>query len=371
MLRKSEIDFLYLLNLGTRQSFDNAHIIEKLDLEKIYKIAVHSGLSAYLNYVLEKNGIRNDKFLYSRDRIIAYQIQLDLQEKWLDALLSKNNISYYPLKGMKIKDCYPEFALREMGDLDILVDKSNRVRIKELLLSNGFYSSDDNLSGYHDSYKNYQFEIEAHYQLINGGLSTFWKKFNKIAKDNAKHIDGSSRYELSIEDQYIYILMHAYKHHILKGVGVRFLLDIFYYRKNYLDQMDQKYIEETMNKLKLSEFEKEMVSVADLLFKNDLRETEINEEFETLLANFIRSGAVQGSQRDGQIIEKHQEISGKSFLEIFVYSLNKLDENDKWYAFHNYFAYKQKWFRPLYLFYISVKKFINNPYDFILTYGVK
>ena len=365
---KNNIDFLKLINYGTRQVTDRAETINTFDLKAINKIGKKCAMTSYINHVLENNGIRNDIFVNSQDMVIAHNLKLQSEAEMLFAYLDKEKIRYTPFKGYVVRDIYPAFALREMGDLDVYVDKKNLSIADSYLLENSFTVHKD-LDDYHYAYFNNIVIIELHYRFNYGGLNRYWNKFIRNIEKRLVNKEGTYRYDMSIEDEYIYSFMHAYRHIYSKGLGFRFLLDIFYFLKSYQEKFNWNYINDWISKLELSEFHDETLELVDLLFVEDFDENRLSEKQQTLLEDYISNGAYQGARKDGQIISNLKDVAGKSWLYIYKYSLKELEKNDKWYAFHAPFAYRHRWYRPIALFIISVKKVLDDPIGISIRYG--
>ena len=368
-LNKSMREFLMLLYYACQDKKDVSKKIKDYDLDDIYDICFSTGLTALVDYILEKNNIIDSKFIDTRDIIIAFSIMFNYEIEQLCDYLEENKVKNILVKGMAIRNTYPNEYLREMGDCDILIEKANREIVKNYLLSQD-YSDGSDIDNYHDAYILNNMVIEVHYLLIEGGLNNKWKAFNQQAMDNSIALDGKQYcHQLNINDHYIYLIQHGYKHEILKGIGIRFLLDIWFYRKYYKDDLDYEYIDKTLSEMEILDYERHVYELAQLLFEKGIDNIDLDEDLEKEIVLYILSGANNGALNDGQIIQNVDEVKGKGWLDIYLYSLKQLDDRPKWYAFHSPFAYKHKWYRPIYLFGLSVKKVLNNPIKILDLYG--
>lgn len=68
------------------------------------------------------------------------------------------------------------------------------------------------------------------------------------AWDKAKESETPFLFRFSKEDEYLYLLMHAYKHFYGAGSGVRTVLDFQLFVKKYGNGLDRTYIEKEMKK---------------------------------------------------------------------------------------------------------------------------
>ncbi|MDD2235026.1 MAG: nucleotidyltransferase family protein, partial [Desulfitobacteriaceae bacterium] len=98
------------------------------------------------------------------------------------------------------------------------------------------------LGGNHDIYYKKPFlNIEMHRRLISveSPYSDYLNKtwYRAKLKDSCKYT-----YELSLEDFYIYLLIHLSKHYAGGGTGIRSFLDIWLYHRRYAKEMNWNYL---------------------------------------------------------------------------------------------------------------------------------
>ena len=83
-------------------------------------------------------------------------------------------------------------------------------------------------------------------------------------------------------DFYIFLITHAYRHWISGGIGLRFLTDIYIYRRK--TALDEAYITEELQKLDLADFEEQVRSLSFHLFGGE----EITPTEENMLDDFMQ-----------------------------------------------------------------------------------
>ena len=91
----------------------------------------------------------------------------------------------------------------------------------------------------------------------------------------AKNCDGT-RYSMTDEDQMIYLFTHFAKHYRSAGIGIRHIIDLWVFRNN--KTLDEIYIKNELEKLKLYEFYLNILNTLNLWF---------NGEEENEITNFI------------------------------------------------------------------------------------
>lgn len=71
------------------------------------------------------------------------------------------------------------------------------------------------------------------------------------------------------EDLYLYTLAHMYKHFEVSGTGIRSLLDIFLFRRAHEKQLDQNALQQGLEQLGLTDFDRETCALAKQVFDSD------------------------------------------------------------------------------------------------------
>ncbi len=121
-------------------------------------------------------------------------------------------------------------SLRISGDADIIASGKDFCICSDVLQSLGFSISDDN-SNDEKSFidKNNGCKIELHSSPFSD--DSFASDFNNLLEDLSLNtssviIDGVEVLCPSVQKHLIYVVLHAFKHFIIAGVGIRQLMDI-------------------------------------------------------------------------------------------------------------------------------------------------
>lgn len=103
--------------------------------------------------------------------------------------------------------------------------------------------------------------IEMHRSLLKKNDKNYSLLENQLEK--AKVRDGYSySKEMTLEDYYIYMLLHSAKHFSEGGIGIRMIADEYVFYKKYSDQLNQKYLSEQFEKLGITLFEKKLRDIS-------------------------------------------------------------------------------------------------------------
>lgn len=161
----------------------------------------------------------------------------------------ENDISYLTVKGCNLKKIYPKPELRLMGDADILIRAMEYPKVSAVLQNLGYQEVSESEKDY--GWRAPELFMEIHHQLIGASDQDFYQYFDDGWK-LAKPLSGK-RYALSIEDEYIYLVVHLAKHYRDGGIGLRHVTDLWVYRRVY-PNMDEVYIVKGLQEMHLAEF---------------------------------------------------------------------------------------------------------------------
>lgn len=207
----------------------------------------------------------------------------------MQQIFEKNKIYNLVVKGAKTKTRYPDEVLRSMGDVDVLYKPEQHKEFYNLMMNSLGYE-DFQEGRKNDTYtKNKIIVVEAHRQLVSTEseyidyLNTVWER--AIPCQNCEYT-----YEMTIEDEFIYNIIHLVEHFKQGGVGIRFIMDIWVY--NNLD-MNREYLKQELENLGLFDFYVTMSQLADYWFGNG-ESTELLEK----LGEFICSSGIFGNREN-------------------------------------------------------------------------
>ena len=192
--------------------------------------------------------------------------------KKIESLFNDNGIDYMLLKGSSIKKYYPASEFRLMGDIDILIKEVQYQAIKPLLLELEMVEtieSDHELIWRHKS----GVIVELHKRLIPSYNDDYYAYYiNPWEKAVYK---SNHSYSMSKEDEYIYIFTHLTKHYRDGGIGLRHLIDIWFFDLKHT-LLNKTYINKELEKLGLLEFHNNITDTLDVWF-NGKEPTELTD----------------------------------------------------------------------------------------------
>ena len=176
MYEKVQCEYLFeLIRAGMfdGEPFENG---ENADWEKLYKISrLHKieGILCSGIYKMPEEERPPKKMVKQLEELWQMERGKDAVQKYslneiLDAF-EEAGIDCVPLKGICIKEFYPESSMRTMSDLDLLY-RGESEKAKAVLLSKG-YQCESEEKRYHDIYWRRPFtKIEMHHHLLDGNF---------------------------------------------------------------------------------------------------------------------------------------------------------------------------------------------------------
>lgn len=263
-------------------------LLEGVDLSGLFEFSREHMLTAAVGAALESAGIVDPTFHEAYSRAIRDRTLRDMESDRVYALFEKAGIWYMPLKGAVLKDLYP-YGIREMGDIDVLIDPTRAEDARDLMVEAG-YEVREFGKFHHDAYvKPPIHQYELHRMLLFGFEGDAVYDYYADVKDRLV-CEGGCRYRFTPEDMYIYVLAHEYKHFSQGGTGLRSLLDVYMILKKYGEGFDLDRVRAECEKLSLSEFEEHNRRTATALFSGEAID-ERDREF----LDFIISSGVYGT----------------------------------------------------------------------------
>ncbi len=285
-------------------------LAQNFDWEQTLKMALKHQIVPMLYY-----GVKNSRLTVPADILSELELaafsSVAVSSKQMYTLeevfesFEKNGIEYMPLKGSVLKSFYPKPEMRQMGDADILIKPQQYDEIKPIMLELGFeekIESDHELNWI----KKGVLFLELHKRLIPSYNKDYYAYFGdgwRLAQKTE-----TSRFDMSDEDNLIYMFTHYAKHYRDGGIGIRHLVD-FYVFLNAKKDMDEAYVEKELGELQLLEFYKNSMRTLSVWFG----EAEGDEITDFMTSKIIGSGSY--GTTDAHIISSAVKTSKTSKTE--------------------------------------------------------
>lgn len=139
--------------------------------------------------------------------------------------LSESKIAFVPVKGLQIAQLYMAPELRTMGDIDLLVHRSDFDRISEIFLRNEFEYG--KVTEHEITFKKGIFYYEIHEYMVNNPMVPDELRKNYY-NDYWQYLitdGGYGEQKLDWSFHFMFLLQHMRQHILWEGIGFRQFMD--------------------------------------------------------------------------------------------------------------------------------------------------
>lgn len=213
---------------------------------------VYDKLAAdFVRYMPEKYA---SWFKQSAFKAMSFQTVRSLAFDGIYQTLARSGVPHIVLKGEALRQLYPQPESRTSLDEDLLVNERDYGKLKNELELMGFEEINEGDEDRHWVNKKYSVYFEIHFTPFPGEKA--YEKWNAALKDCHSRTVKNKKglVTLSHEDSLIFLILHAAKHFVYSGVGIKQILDIALFMKEYQDETDMRYVRAALKKTKTLQF---------------------------------------------------------------------------------------------------------------------
>lgn len=213
------------------------------------------------------------------------------------SVLEKNGISYVPLKGAIVRDCYPKPWMRTSCDIDILVYEDELEKAVNSLCKALSYTAEEERH-YHDIslFSNSGIHLELHFSIlenmdnIDRMLVKVWDYCHPETEGGYKHIQTNEYFMF-------HHIAHMSYHFIRGGCGVKPFADLYL----LLDKMDfdDEVVRGYCDECGIGKFYAHVKKLARVWFGG-----EEHDELTRQMEEYLLSGGVYGSQKNTVVVNQ-------------------------------------------------------------------
>ena len=235
-MNNAQKQFVDILSAGIRgkaadKIYDNVDWDEVIDLANKHKVEGIVYLALRKSNLVSKIGEKRINLLKQKAAITG--IGQSRHISGLSTVLNKiteENIPLIVLKGLVVRDFYPQPDQRTMSDADILVHKDDVEKVKQLLIDMGYIFLEDHKASHHIALVHHKYPVvELHWNLFKrDGFSNELEHYERLIWKRAikVNVGETEVLSLSYEDLALHLCMHMAAHLASTGFGVRQLCDL-------------------------------------------------------------------------------------------------------------------------------------------------
>ncbi len=246
---------------GTQTQIDQAD--PNLNWERFLKLATDQGLAGLIHYQCGKY-FPDIKVKQAFQKQYLDQIFLSVNREDLlrdvCALFAEKNIDFVCMKGAVFRELYPVPELRSMGDLDLVIRTKDREASDRIMTDVlGFEKKVDNHAVWTYLYGPLAIEIHDHMFYEDLANQFDYRGYFDRVWDHAENASafGVSNPHLFVpkaEFHFLYMMTHAAKHILNKGLGFRAFLDMALFCQQKSEQVDWNRVSRELEKIGLLDF---------------------------------------------------------------------------------------------------------------------
>ena len=289
-----EINWSYLVQIAKE------HNIFPLFVEEAVKYSTYTRRHQY------------DKEMRETLAIVGGQVRRTNAFLQLYEAFSMANVKPIVVKGIICRKLYGHLSdHRPSGDEDIFVSQGEYWQAKEILNANGYVSEFESetvaqleqlqeISFFHPTNK---LHIELHLNPMGRETELRAKMsdcFGHVFEDYMEiEINGVSIRTMTHQDHLLFLILHAFRHFMTGGLGIRQMLDILLYQECYGSEIDIETLNKKLQEFKADTFYSDMICIGNMYFGFKLDNLKEPNYPEDLLEDMIFCG-VFGNQTQAQ-----------------------------------------------------------------------
>lgn len=270
-------------------------------LSELYNLAqIHQILPLVYEAVYKSQGVNPQVKAIS---MRAAMTQALTTRDFLQLVKKMNEAKLYPLvvKGIIARNLYPIPDERVSGDEDLLITKELFPTFHQFFIEHNLIAG-DNLEAYEVPYqlKGSSLYIELHKTLFQEESEAYgsWNQFFEKAHERRtiEVIEGVEVSTMCPTDHFLFLLLHAFKHFLHSGVGIRQVADMMMFASRY--EIDYDSIFNDLKKIHLEVFGATLLSIGQkYLYDASIPDKylSLSENMDHLLEDILEAGVYGNS----------------------------------------------------------------------------
>ena len=189
-------------------------------------------------------------------RLVMLQTRKSLAFRPLLQALEQEGVSFLVVKGIICRELYPNPDHRMSSDEDLLIPPEQFLLCHRVLTDMGFSTTDPTGSSYETTYINpvTGLHLEIHTSLFPPD-SKAYGSLNRFFRDaEQRKIRQNSIPTLAPTDHLLYLILHAFKHFLHSGFGIRQVCDIVLYANAWGNAIDWEALLEACRSVRAEHF---------------------------------------------------------------------------------------------------------------------
>ena len=174
--------------------------------------------------------------------------------------LQSSGVTPLVVKGLVCRNLYPRPDYRDSSDEDVFCGEANFKSCHKAMINYGMEPCDHNLDSYEVTYRTGDglLHIELHKLLFQKNSDVFGD-CNRIFETSLDHpvwidVGDAQIATLDWSENMLYLILHAFKHFLLSGFGIRQVCDMVLFANAYGDKIDWEYVQKKCRGFRIERF---------------------------------------------------------------------------------------------------------------------
>lgn len=330
-------NMMYLFGCGARgKAIDIKHCV---NLGNIRKIALSQGIWDVIYSALREKIKAGDikipeEIKAQLERNFVTNVAVNIQKtEFTQNILEKikeRGIDCCILKGTTVSRLYATPEARISSDTDIIIKPDKENQVVQILKENG-YSVEERAKNDHHRKAVHPLGglLEVHIALYSKITKEILFE-NKCKYDEPYQYLASGECTLGLNDNLMYLTIHLIKHLINGGVGVRQMMDLLLYMKEYENQLDWRKYNTIIKELRYSKVINVIKGIGVKYFSMEFKDADMDEEAINAILTDAETGGVFGygeKKRASFLHEYVQRRANYGNLRNFIYRMLNGEES--------------------------------------------
>ena len=368
-MNQTQKQLVKMLSSAVRKEQVTFNLDESIDWEALIEEAKEHKVSG-LAYSAVKNNIGqlniDDALLneWKRDVIFSsmHQSKHVKQVSELLQVFNDHEIPVIILKGMVLRNLFPNPDLRTMSDVDVLVHEEDLGRIEDMLTAMNFTKVEDPQEKHDVYYKPGGIKIEVHWSLTEDGMFKGGKAYEEGIWDRTREVEvlGVKTLTLGYNDFIFHLIIHMASHVAYHGFGVRYLVDLVVMIEQQGQFIDWQEVIRLIDLCQIRKFSAVIFRCCEDLFglklpKEVAQLATVDSNYLTLFEDEVMNSGVHGYRESGEVLSRQISYNNQKQLSPLQKMMNlffpAIDEmSDKYhYAKKNKFLAPIAWIHHLFV----------------------
>jgi len=269
-------------------------LIEKSREQKVLPIVFLKNSDAF------RNVLSNEDYLKIKSEVmfsVSSQLQRNAELLRICSLFENNGVKYIVFKGAVCRALYLKNSeYRISSDEDFLVDGNKIESAKMILLQNGYSVLEENGGETKLINKSFKSLLELHSSLVNRSYSSEMNSIGELFIQQLENpfkikVDNGEINTFSPTFGFLSLCVHFFNHFVRGGIGIRSVMDIACFIKEYSDEIDFEYCFSILDTIKAEKTVRTVIALCVKYFGIESEYADNGKNVDELLDDILEAGA--------------------------------------------------------------------------------